>query len=86
MLTSQRWGHCATMMEGNVVLTGGVDFTVAGFYLSLVEIYSIEVITNTNNSGNKNKCFLNCLTKGFTRYKTQVESVQLGKTLDLNLF
>lgn len=42
MLTSQRWGHCATLLDGNVVLTGGVDFTVAGFYLSLVETYSVE--------------------------------------------
>jgi len=41
-LKSQRWGHCATILEGNVVLTGGVDFTVAGFYLNLVETYSIE--------------------------------------------
>eukprot|EP00092_Neocalanus_flemingeri_P047134 GFUD01053314.1.p1 GENE.GFUD01053314.1~~GFUD01053314.1.p1 ORF type:complete len:455 (+),score=127.27 GFUD01053314.1:72-1436(+) len=41
-LTSQRWGHCATMLGGNVVFTGGVDFTVAGFYLALVEMYSLE--------------------------------------------
>jgi len=39
-LKSQRWGHCATLLEGNVVLTGG--FSYPGFYLSLVEKYSLE--------------------------------------------
>jgi len=42
VLTSQRWGHCATLLGGNVVLTGGVDFNIPGFYLSLVEMYTLE--------------------------------------------
>ena len=47
-LTSQRWGHCATLLGGNVVLTGGVDFLASGIYLNLVEIYSLEVMYFSN--------------------------------------